>query len=154
MSLGRLCSNSLISSATTTSRNLTSAPRGCKIYVDALPHLPGGWGPPPPCKRALTFVIPSVSDGRNESLQRIFFHYLRHNEHPIDFLKDQGRDLRRKAQKFVLEDGALFFIGQKNGQPERWVHSRDEQQQILKACHSNKLAGHIGRDKTREKVCT
>ena len=99
-------------------------------------------------------MIPSVSDGRNESLQRIFFHYLRHNEHPIDFLKDQGRDLCRKAQKFVLEDGALFFIGQKNGQPERWVHSRDEQQQILKACHSDKLAGHFGRDKTREKVCT
>ena len=58
-------------------------------------------------------------------------------------MKDQGRDLRRKAQKFVLEDGALFFIGQKNGQPERWVLSRDEQQQILKACHSDKLAGHF-----------
>ena len=120
--------------------------------LSGLPHLPGV--PHPPCKQALTLVIPSVSDGRNESLQRIFFHYLRHNEHPIDFLKDQGRDLRRKAQKFVLEDGALFFIGQKNGQPERWVHSRDEQQQILKACHSDKLAGHFGRDKTREKVCT
>ena len=68
------------------------------------------------------------------------FHSLRYNERPIDFSKDQGRDLRKKAQKFVLEDGALFFIGQKNGQPERWVHSRDEQQEILKACHSNKLA--------------
>ena len=31
LSLGRLCSNSLIASATTTSRNLTPAPRGCKI---------------------------------------------------------------------------------------------------------------------------
>ena len=31
MSLGRLFSNSLISNAKTTSRNLTSAPRGCKI---------------------------------------------------------------------------------------------------------------------------
>ena len=31
VSLGRLCSNSLIASATTTSRNLTSARRGCKI---------------------------------------------------------------------------------------------------------------------------
>ena len=29
--LGRLCSNSLIASAATTSRNLTPAPRGCKI---------------------------------------------------------------------------------------------------------------------------
>ena len=31
VSLGRLCSNSLIASATTTSKNLTPAPRGCKI---------------------------------------------------------------------------------------------------------------------------
>ena len=31
VSLGRQCSNSLIASATTTSRNLTPAPRGCKI---------------------------------------------------------------------------------------------------------------------------
>ena len=56
-----------------------------------------------------------------------FFHYLRHDGYPIDFSKDQGRDLRKKARKFVLEDGVLFFIGQKNGQPEGWVHSRDEQ---------------------------
>ena len=33
VSLGRLCSNSLIASATTTSRNLTPAPQGCKIKV-------------------------------------------------------------------------------------------------------------------------
>ena len=69
--------------------------------------------------------------------------------YPIDFSKDQKRNLLKRAQKFLLEDGALFFIGQKNGQPKRWVHSRDEQQQILKACHSDKLAGHFGRDKTR-----
>ena len=81
VSLGRLCSNSLISSATTTSRNLTSATRGCKIVckrvfffwprLGVLPHLPGV--PHPPCQQVLTLVIPSVSDGRNESLQRSFF---------------------------------------------------------------------------------
>ena len=70
------------------------------------------------------------------------------------FRKIREEIYARKPKKFVLEDGALFFIGQKKGQPERWVHSRDEQQQILKACHSNKLAGHFGRDKTKEKVCT
>ena len=51
VSLGRLCSNSLITSATTTSRNLTVAPRGCKIVckprfifrprLGGLSHLPG-----------------------------------------------------------------------------------------------------------------
>ena len=51
VSLGRLCSNSLIASAPTTSRNLTPAPRGFKIAckrvlffrprLGGLPHLPG-----------------------------------------------------------------------------------------------------------------
>lgn len=39
------------------------------------------------------------------------FNYLRDNEYPIDFSKDQKRNLRKKAIKYVLEDGALFFIG-------------------------------------------
>ena len=82
------------------------------------------------------------------------FNYLRDNEYPIDFSKDQKRNLRKKALKYVLEDGALYFIGQKKGEPKRWVHCQDEQQKILRACHSDKLAGHFGRDKTREKVCT
>ena len=51
VSLGRLCLNSLIASATTTSRNPTLAPRGCKIackhvlifrpQLGRLPNLPG-----------------------------------------------------------------------------------------------------------------
>lgn len=81
------------------------------------------------------------------------FNYLRDNEYPINFLKYQKRNLRKKALKFVLEDGALFFIGQRKGEPKRWVHCQEEQQKIMKACHSEKLAGHFGRDKTREKVC-
>ena len=81
------------------------------------------------------------------------FHYLRNNEYSIDFLKYQKRNLRKKALKFVLEDGALFFIGQRKGEPKRWVHCQEEQQKIMKACHSDKLAGHFGHDKTREKVC-
>ena len=38
------------------------------------------------------------------------FNYLRDNEYPIDFSKDQKRNLRKKALKYVLEDGALFVI--------------------------------------------
>ena len=50
VNLRRLCSNSLIASATTTSRNLTPAPRVVRLHVKAfisrprlggLPHLPG-----------------------------------------------------------------------------------------------------------------
>ena len=34
----------------------------------------------------------------------------------------------------------------------RWVHDKEEKERILHASHSDKLAGHFGRDKTREKV--
>lgn len=82
------------------------------------------------------------------------FYYLRDNKYPDDFMKDQKRNLRKKAQKFALDNGALFYIGMgKNDLPRRWVYNKDEQQKILAACHSDKLAGHFGRDKTREKVC-
>ena len=54
-------------------------------------------------------MIYSMNDGRNESVHQVF-NYLRDNEYPIDFSKDQKRNLRKKALKYVLEDGALFVI--------------------------------------------
>ena len=60
VSLGRLCSNSLIASVTTTSRNLTLAPRGCKIACERVYFSTTArrvtsliWGPPHLCKQAL-----------------------------------------------------------------------------------------------------
>ena len=81
------------------------------------------------------------------------FHYLRDSQYPEGCNKDQKRNLRKKALKFILENGALFFVANENSQPKRWVHDNEEQKRILHACHSDKLAGHFGRDKTREKVC-
>ena len=43
VSLGRLCSNFLMASATTTSINLTPAPRGCKIVCKHVLFLDHGW---------------------------------------------------------------------------------------------------------------
>ena len=67
------------------------------------------------------------------------FHYLRDNQYPDIFTKDQKRNLRKKAQKFVLENGVLFYIGKESSQPRRWVHNADEQKHFLAACHSDKL---------------
>ena len=43
VSLGCFCPNSLIASATTTSRNLTPAPRGCKIACKRVLFFDHGW---------------------------------------------------------------------------------------------------------------
>ena len=76
------------------------------------------------------------------------FNYLRDNEYPIDFSKDQKRNLRKKAIKYVLEDGALFFIGQRKGEPKRWFIAKTSSRRYWK------LVTLFGRDKMREKVCT
>lgn len=83
------------------------------------------------------------------------FHYLRDNQYPNDFTKDQKRNLRKKAQKFALLEDALFFVGHdRSKQPKRWIRDIDEQQKILTACHQgDKIDGdHVGRDRTRRKV--
>ena len=73
-------------------------------------------------------------------------------QYPKDRTKDQKRNLRKKAQKFFLDDGALFFVANENSEPKRWVHDKKELERILHACHSwDKLAVHFGLDKTREK---
>jgi hypothetical protein len=81
------------------------------------------------------------------------FNYICDGSYPSGAEKDQKRNLRKKAEKFVLKDGALFYVGKSNSQPRRWVYGVEEQKQILTACHADKLAGHFGRDKTRDKVC-
>ena len=68
VSLGCFCSNSLIASATTTSKNLTPAPRGCKIAckrglffsTTARRVTSPTWGPPPPRKQALSNQIMEI----------------------------------------------------------------------------------------------
>ena len=82
------------------------------------------------------------------------FLYLCDDSYPCGFTKDQKRDLRKKAQKFVLENGALFYVGQGNNQPRRWVHNVDEQWKILTACHTDKLAGHFSRDRYHQQNFT
>ena len=66
------------------------------------------------------------------------FHYLRDNQYPDIFTKDQKRNLRKKAQKFVLENG-VFYIGVDSSQPRRWVQNADEQKFFLADCHSDIL---------------
>lgn len=76
------------------------------------------------------------------------FQYLRDNQYPEGWTKDQKRNLRKKAKTFFLDDGALFFVANENSEPKRWVHDKKEQERILHACHSwDKLVFHrIGID--------
>lgn len=101
------------------------------------------------------FIASDLWEMTETKVHSEIYHYLRDSQYPKDFTKDEKRNLRKKAQKFVLLEGALFFVGQdKSKQPKRWIHDIDEQRKILTVCHlDDKIDGvHFGRDKTREKV--
>ena len=90
----------------------------------------------------------------NEStLYQQVYDYLQNDKYPDEFSKSQKRGLRRRSQDFVVQDGVLFYQGKnKESQPRRWITDPKQKQQILEGCHSSQLAGHFGRDKTREKA--
>jgi len=65
-----------------------------------------------------------------------FFQYLRDNQYPEGWKKDQEQNLGKKAQNFFLDDGVLFFIAaNENSEPKRWMHDKEEQERVLHACH-------------------
>ena len=77
--------------------------------------------------------------------------YLSSGTYPISSTSNNKRAIRAKSAKFVLDSGVLFLV-QKDHPRRQWISSREQQQNILFACHSDKLGGHFGRDKTREKI--
>ena len=84
VSLGHLCANSLVARATTTSKNLTLAPWGCKIAckrVFFFDHGKAGYltylgSPPPPWKQALeTRLSHDESFANRLQVRRVNFAY-------------------------------------------------------------------------------
>ena len=49
----------------------------------------------------------------------------------------------------IIIDNELYYGGTR-----KWIADKTQQTSIIYACHSDKLGGHFGRDKTREKIAT
>ena len=54
-----------------------------------------------------------------------------------------------KKLRTFQSDGFLVY---KN--TRRWIINKKDRRKILESCHSDNLAGHFGRDKTRHKICS
>ena len=65
---------------------------------------------------------------------------------------NQKRSLRRKSEKFVIRDGLLYYSS--SGTLRQWISSKEKQNQVIAACHTDNLGGHLGGDKTRDKITT
>ena len=80
------------------------------------------------------------------------YEYLHCGKYPAGSTVNQKRATRNKAKKFVVKDGVLHYIA-KDGH-RQWITDADQQRKIIQACHADKLGGHFGRDKTREKIAS
>ena len=93
-----------------------------------------------------------MSSENETALYRQIFQYIQSGNYPDKLTKSQKRSLSLRAQDFTLQEGLLFYKSKKDSQPRRWITDLNQKKEILESCHSDRLAGHFGRDKTREKV--
>ena len=80
------------------------------------------------------------------------YDYLRFGRYQCGSSDNQKRATRNKAKKFTIQDGVLNYMS-KSG-PRQWITEAEQQLKIIGACHADKLGGHFGRDKTREKIAS
>ncbi|KAL5479238.1 hypothetical protein EMCRGX_G022734 [Ephydatia muelleri] len=80
------------------------------------------------------------------------YKFLYEHVHPANINeKDKKRAFRRKASGYKVERGRLFYY-HKSSKSWKQVPSEKERQRILNACHALPTGGHLGRDKTYNKV--
>ena len=53
-----------------------------------------------------------------------------------------------KASKYTLKDEIFHW------NDRRWIVDDEQKEKIFKSCHSDRLSGYFGRDKTRDKICS
>ena len=91
------------------------------------------------------------------------FLYLTQFQYPNGCSDARKRAIRKKAWMFIIRDGVMFFKKKKKGKVMmkvksfvdlqylflkivelRFIRTREEQLKILKACHIDATAGHMG----------
>ncbi len=80
----------------------------------------------------------------------IVLEYLQSGRYPVGATKNLKRVIRKKSAKFSLNDGLLFYSS--SGTLKQWISTKEKQNQIIASCHTDNLGGHLGRDKTRQKI--
>ena len=85
-------------------------------------------------------------------IPEVILRYIQLKQYPEGASTNQKRSLRRKSEKFVFRDSLLYYLS--SGTLRQWIFSKEKQNQVIAACHTDNLGGHLGRDKTRDKIIT
>ena len=80
----------------------------------------------------------------------LILQYLLSKKYPEGASNNHKRSIRKKCKKFVLKDGLVCYSSE--GVLKQWIYSDEQQKRVIALCHADRLGGHLGRDKTRQKI--
>ncbi|KAM9361117.1 gypsy retrotransposon integrase-like protein 1 [Symphorus nematophorus] len=62
------------------------------------------------------------------------------------------KNLKRYAQKFIIDDGKLYYVGPKKEEKREVVIEAERKRQIFLDCHFNDIGHHLGQKKTVHRI--
>ncbi|XP_036454257.1 LOW QUALITY PROTEIN: uncharacterized protein zgc:113436 [Colossoma macropomum] len=62
------------------------------------------------------------------------------------------KNLKRYAQKFIIDDGRLYYVGPKKEEKREVVIEAERKRQIFLECHFNEIGHHLGQKKTVHRI--
>ncbi|XP_033182028.1 uncharacterized protein zgc:113436 [Anabas testudineus] len=62
------------------------------------------------------------------------------------------KNLKRYAQKFIIDEGKLYYVGPKKEEKREVVIEAERKRQIFLACHFNDIGHHLGQKKTVHRI--
>ncbi|XP_037830744.1 uncharacterized protein zgc:113436 [Kryptolebias marmoratus] len=64
----------------------------------------------------------------------------------------QKKNLKRYAQKFIIDEGKLYYVGPKKDEKREVVIEADRKRKIFLECHFNDIGHHLGQKKTVHRI--
>ncbi|XP_062873903.1 gypsy retrotransposon integrase-like protein 1 [Trichomycterus rosablanca] len=96
-------------------------------------------------------VVEASEDSSSSRLEDIYT-LLADGRYPQSMSPIRKKNLRRYAQKFVMDDGRLYYVGMKKEEKREVVIDAERRHQILLDCHFNELGHHLGQKKTVHRI--
>ncbi|XP_067087545.1 gypsy retrotransposon integrase-like protein 1 [Osmerus mordax] len=62
------------------------------------------------------------------------------------------KNLKRYAQKFIIDEGRLYYVGPKKEEKREVVIEAEQKRQIFLDCHFNDIGHHLGQKKTVHRI--
>ncbi|XP_078277472.1 gypsy retrotransposon integrase-like protein 1 [Rhinoraja longicauda] len=78
--------------------------------------------------------------------------YLSDGRFPPTFCPAKKKNLKRYAQKFLLEGGCLYYVGPKKDEKREVVVDGERRRQIFLECHLSDVGCHLGQKKTVHRI--